>query len=247
MRIRALFRQSCPASLGVRGRSRRSADAASFRVGAASRWNRANFRGADLEDADLRNANLEHTYFMEARLEGADFGGAHSVGAVFSWSSGDAKTQLPAGVPAILGHALVPLNTADFSFYLLLAKASKAQTIGLANAGGDTINSIKQAAEFGIVAGGQCHVVVWSEKPIVWAPSLSSITRAKCAGCFAVARSHEDAERRSAGGQRASYKVRVEITSRIADLALFIRHKISIWMLPGTHIAWSVASAVALA
>ena len=55
----------------------------------------------------------------------------------------------------MLGHALVPLNTADFSSYLLQAKASKAQTIGLANAGGDTINSIKQAAEFGIVAGGQ--------------------------------------------------------------------------------------------
>jgi hypothetical protein len=59
---------------------------------------------------------------MEARLEGADFGGAHSVGAVFSWSSGDAKTQLPAGVPAILGHALVPLNTADFSSYLRVSR-----------------------------------------------------------------------------------------------------------------------------
>ena len=56
---------------------------------------------------------------------------------------------------AVLGHALVPLNTADFSSYLLQARASKAQIIGLANAGGDTINSIKQAAEFGIVAGGQ--------------------------------------------------------------------------------------------
>lgn len=56
---------------------------------------------------------------------------------------------------AVLGHALVPLNTADFSSYLLQARASKAQIIGLANAGGDTINSIKQAAEFGLVAGGQ--------------------------------------------------------------------------------------------
>ncbi len=55
----------------------------------------------------------------------------------------------------VLGHALVPLNTADFSSYLLQARASKAQIIGLANAGGDTINSIKQAAEFGIVEGGQ--------------------------------------------------------------------------------------------
>jgi branched-chain amino acid transport system substrate-binding protein len=55
----------------------------------------------------------------------------------------------------VLGHALVPLNTADFSSYLLQAQASKAQIIGLANAGGDTINSIKQASEFGIVKGGQ--------------------------------------------------------------------------------------------
>jgi branched-chain amino acid transport system substrate-binding protein len=55
----------------------------------------------------------------------------------------------------VLGHVLVPLNTSDFSSYLLQAQASKAQVIGLANAGGDTINSIKQGAEFGIVAGGQ--------------------------------------------------------------------------------------------
>jgi branched-chain amino acid transport system substrate-binding protein len=55
----------------------------------------------------------------------------------------------------VLGHALVPLNTADFSSYLLQAQASKAKIIGLANAGGDTINAIKQGAEFGIVKGGQ--------------------------------------------------------------------------------------------
>ena len=48
-----------------------------------------------------------------------------------------------------------PINTTDFSSFLLQAQASKAQIIGLANAGGDTINSIKQAAEFGIVKGGQ--------------------------------------------------------------------------------------------
>ena len=55
----------------------------------------------------------------------------------------------------VLGSVNVPLNTADFSSYLLQAQSSKAKVIGLANAGGDTINSIKQAAEFGIVAGGQ--------------------------------------------------------------------------------------------
>ena len=55
----------------------------------------------------------------------------------------------------VLGSVDVPLNTQDFSSFLLQAQSSKAKVIGLANAGGDTINSIKQAAEFGIVEGGQ--------------------------------------------------------------------------------------------
>ena len=55
----------------------------------------------------------------------------------------------------VLGDVKHPLNTADFSSYLLQAQASKAKVIGLANAGGDTINTIKQASEFGIMKGGQ--------------------------------------------------------------------------------------------
>jgi branched-chain amino acid transport system substrate-binding protein len=55
----------------------------------------------------------------------------------------------------VVGSVNVPLNTSDFSSFLLQAQASKAKVIGLANAGGDTINSIKQGAEFGITAGGQ--------------------------------------------------------------------------------------------
>ena len=55
----------------------------------------------------------------------------------------------------VLGKVRHPLNTNDFSSFLLQAQASKAKVIGLANAGGDTINSIKQGAEFGIVKGGQ--------------------------------------------------------------------------------------------
>jgi branched-chain amino acid transport system substrate-binding protein len=55
----------------------------------------------------------------------------------------------------VLGKVRHPLNTQDFSSFLLQAQASKAKIIGLANAGGDTINSIKQAAEFGIVKRGQ--------------------------------------------------------------------------------------------
>jgi len=55
----------------------------------------------------------------------------------------------------VLGSVNVPLNAPDFSSFLLQAQASKAKVVGLANAGGDTTNSIKQASEFGIAAGGQ--------------------------------------------------------------------------------------------
>src|SRR5882672_5859247 len=55
----------------------------------------------------------------------------------------------------VLGKVRHPLNTQDFSSFLLQAQSSKAKIIGLANAGGDTTNAIKQAAEFGIVKGGQ--------------------------------------------------------------------------------------------
>ena len=55
----------------------------------------------------------------------------------------------------VKGAVRAPLGTTDFSSYLLQAQASGAQVIGLANAGGDTINAIKQANEFGIVKAGQ--------------------------------------------------------------------------------------------
>jgi branched-chain amino acid transport system substrate-binding protein len=55
----------------------------------------------------------------------------------------------------VLGGVKHPLNTSDFSSFLLQAQSSKAKVVGLANAGGDTTNAIKQASEFGIVAGGQ--------------------------------------------------------------------------------------------
>src|SRR5437660_8220939 len=56
----------------------------------------------------------------------------------------------------VLGGVKHPLNTSDFSSFLLQAQSSKAKVVGLANAGGDTINAIKQAAEFGLTkSGGQ--------------------------------------------------------------------------------------------
>jgi branched-chain amino acid transport system substrate-binding protein len=67
----------------------------------------------------------------------------------------DTKAAVEKAGGKVLGAVRHPLNTNDFSSFLLQAQASKAKIIGLANAGGDTINAIKQGAEFGIVKGGQ--------------------------------------------------------------------------------------------
>jgi branched-chain amino acid transport system substrate-binding protein len=67
----------------------------------------------------------------------------------------DTAAVVEANGGKVLGKVRHPLNTNDFSSFLLQAQSSKAKVIGLANAGGDTINSIKQAAEFGIVKSGQ--------------------------------------------------------------------------------------------
>jgi branched-chain amino acid transport system substrate-binding protein len=67
----------------------------------------------------------------------------------------DTAAVVTASGGQVLGDVAVPLNNQDFSSFMLQAQSSKAKVIGLANAGGDTINSIKAASEFGIVAGGQ--------------------------------------------------------------------------------------------
>ncbi len=67
----------------------------------------------------------------------------------------DTSAVVEANGGKVLGKVRHPLNTQDFSSFLLQAQASKAKVIGLANAGGDTINSVKQAAEFGMAKGGQ--------------------------------------------------------------------------------------------
>jgi branched-chain amino acid transport system substrate-binding protein len=78
----------------------------------------------------------------------ADYAFGHSL-------ERDTAAVVEANGGKVLGEVRHPLNTNDFSSFLLQAQASKAKVIGLANAGGDTINAIKQAAEFGIVKGGQ--------------------------------------------------------------------------------------------
>ncbi len=70
----------------------------------------------------------------------------------------------------VLGKVRHPINTNDFSSFLLQAQASKAKIVGLANAGGDTINAIKQGAEFGIVKGGQKFAGM-----LVFAPDVAAL------------------------------------------------------------------------
>jgi branched-chain amino acid transport system substrate-binding protein len=67
----------------------------------------------------------------------------------------DTAAVVEANGGKVLGKVRHPINTSDFSSFLLQAQASKAKVIGLANAGADTINSVKQAAEFGVTQGGQ--------------------------------------------------------------------------------------------
>jgi len=67
----------------------------------------------------------------------------------------DTMEVVKASGGTVVGAVRHPLNTPDFSSFLLQAQSSKAKVIGLANAGGDTTNAIKQSAEFGVVAGGQ--------------------------------------------------------------------------------------------
>jgi branched-chain amino acid transport system substrate-binding protein len=67
----------------------------------------------------------------------------------------DTSAVVEANGGKVVGSVNTPLNTPDFSSFLLQAQSSKAKIIGLANAGGDTTNSIKQAHEFGVASGGQ--------------------------------------------------------------------------------------------
>jgi branched-chain amino acid transport system substrate-binding protein len=106
------------------------------------------------------------SYLLQAQASGAKIIGLANAGGdtwffiTVDYAFGHALERDTANVVKenggkVLGQVRHPLNTSDFSSYLLQAQASGAKVIGLANAGGDTINTIKQAAEFGIVRGGQ--------------------------------------------------------------------------------------------
>jgi branched-chain amino acid transport system substrate-binding protein len=82
----------------------------------------------------------------------------------------DATAVIEASGGKVLGRVRVPTNTNDFSSYVLQAQASKAKVIGLAVAGGDAINAIKQAGEFGIVQGGQNIAAL-----LLWASDVAAL------------------------------------------------------------------------
>ena len=86
----------------------------------------------------------------------------------------DTAKFVEAGGGKVLGAVRHPLSTADFSSFLLQAQGSGAKVIGLANAGGDTINSVKQAAEFGIMKSGQRVAGLLVQFPDVHALGLAT-------------------------------------------------------------------------
>jgi branched-chain amino acid transport system substrate-binding protein len=99
---------------------------------------------------------LSHGTGSEMVKQGADswffITADYAFGHALERDTGDA---VKAAGGKVLGAVRAPLNTNDFSSFLLQAQASKAKVVGLANAGHDTVNAIKQAAEFGLVSGGQ--------------------------------------------------------------------------------------------
>ena len=84
----------------------------------------------------------------------------------------DATSAVLASGGKVLGSARHPLNTADFSAYLLQAQASGAKVVALANAGGDMTNATKQANEFRLTRAGQTVVRCSPSSPMYIASGL---------------------------------------------------------------------------
>jgi len=101
-------------------------------------WSLANIIGS----AVIKNGG-DTWYFV-----GVDYGFGHAM-------VKDTSAVVRANGGKVLGSVFAPLNTSDFSSFILQAQASKAKIVGLANSSGDTLNCIKQAAEFGLVKRGQ--------------------------------------------------------------------------------------------
>jgi branched-chain amino acid transport system substrate-binding protein len=109
----------------------------------AAHWTYDTYALAHVTGSAIVKAGGNTWFFL-----GADYAFGHAL-------ERDAAAVVEANGGKVLGAVYAPLNNADFSSFLLQAQASKAKVIGLANAGGDTINAIKQGAEFGVAEGGQ--------------------------------------------------------------------------------------------
>jgi branched-chain amino acid transport system substrate-binding protein len=104
-------------------------------------WAYDNYALANVATSPLVQKGLKTWYFLTA-----DYSFGHALEA-------EATKVVLANGGQVLGAARHPLNSSDFSSYLLQAQASKAQVVGLANAGADMTNALKQANEFGLTRG----------------------------------------------------------------------------------------------
>ena len=125
-------------------------------------WAYDNYALANVATAPLVQKGLKSWYFLTA-----DYSFGHALEA-------EATKVVVANGGQVLGSARAPLNTSDFSSYLLQAQASKAQVVGLANAGADMMNSLKQANEFGLTDGGQNIAALLVNLPDIHALGLNS-------------------------------------------------------------------------
>src|SRR6201995_3863810 len=109
----------------------------------AAHWNYDTYALSHVTGSAIVKSGGKSWFFI-----GADYAFGHAL-------ERDTAEVVEAEGGKVLGAVYAPINTSDFSSFLLQAQASKADIVGLANAGGDTTNSIKQGAEFGITPGGQ--------------------------------------------------------------------------------------------
>ncbi|MGM4988160.1 ABC transporter substrate-binding protein [Tardiphaga sp. 841_E9_N1_2] len=125
-------------------------------------WAYDNYALANVATAPLVQKGLKTWYFLTADYS---FGQA---------LEGEASKVVLANGGKVLGSSKHPLNSSDFSSFLLQAQASKAQVVGLANAGSDMMTALKQANEFGLTAGGQSMAALLVNLPDIHALGLAS-------------------------------------------------------------------------
>lgn len=125
-------------------------------------WAYDNYALANVATAPLVQKGLKSWYFLTADYS---FGQA---------LESEASKVVTANGGTVLGSSKHPLNSSDFSSFLLQAQASKAQVVGLANAGADMMTALKQANEFGLTSGGQTMAALLVNLPDIHALGLPS-------------------------------------------------------------------------